>query len=92
MNFIHPSADVADCKIGDNTRVWQFVVILKGASIGCDCNICAQVLIEGDVVVGDGVTIKSGVQIWDGTRIGDGAFIGPNATFTNDPFPRSLEL
>ena len=89
MNFIHPSADVADCRIGDNTRVWQFVVILKGASIGRDCNICAQVLIEGDVIVGDGVTIKSGVQIWDGTRIGDGAFIGPNATFTNDPFPRS---
>jgi dTDP-4-dehydrorhamnose 3,5-epimerase-like enzyme len=29
------------------------------------------------------------VQLWDGLRIGDGVFIGPNATFTNDLFPRS---
>jgi|TARA_B100000749_G_scaffold71046_1_gene53399 acetyltransferase-like isoleucine patch superfamily enzyme len=48
-------------------------------------------LIEGDVIVGDRVTLKSGVQLWDGTRIEDDVFIGPNATFTNDAFPRSKE-
>jgi acetyltransferase-like isoleucine patch superfamily enzyme len=87
--FVHPLADVADCRIGDRTRVWQFVVVLKGASIGSDCNICAHSLVEGDVVVGDRVTVKSGVQLWDGTRVHDDVFIGPNVTFTNDMFPRS---
>ena len=87
--FVHPLADVAECRIGDRTRVWQFVVILKGASIGEDCNICAHSLVEGDVVVGDRVTVKSGVQLWDGTRLHDDVFIGPNVTFTNDLFPRS---
>lgn len=87
--MIHELADVADCEIGANTKVWQFVVILSGARIGADCNICAHVFIEGDVVVGDRVTVKSGVQLWDGLRIGDDVFIGPNATFTNDRFPRS---
>lgn len=87
--FVHPLADVADCTIGERTRVWQFVVVLKGAAIGADCNICAQTLIEGDVQVGDRVTLKSGVQLWDGLRIEDDVFIGPNVTFTNDPFPRS---
>ena len=87
--FVHPSADVAECTLGDGSRIWQFVVILKGARIGRDCNICAQTLIEGDVILGDRVTVKSGVQLWDGTRIGDDVFIGPNATFTNDPYPRS---
>lgn len=87
--FVHPLADVAECSIGARTRVWQFVVILKGATIGADCNICAQTLIEGDVEVGDRVTVKSGVQLWDGLRVEDDAFIGPNVTFTNDPFPRS---
>ena len=87
--MIHRLADVADCKIGSGTRVWQFVVILAGARIGADCNICAQVLVEGDVIVGDRVTVKSGVQLWDGIRLGDDVFVGPNATFTNDPFPRS---
>jgi UDP-2-acetamido-3-amino-2,3-dideoxy-glucuronate N-acetyltransferase len=89
MSFIHPLADVAESQIGQGTRVWQFVVVLKGAKIGADCNICAQTLIEGDVVIGDRVTVKSGVQIWDGSVIGNDVFIGPNATFSNDLYPRS---
>jgi len=91
MSFIHPLADVAECSLGEGTKVWQFVVILKGATIGRDCNICAQTLIEGEVVVGDRVTVKSGVQLWDGTRVEDDVFIGPNATFTNDRYPRSKQ-
>ena len=87
--FVHHLADVASSDIGANTRIWQFVVILQGARIGADCNICAHVLIEGDVVIGDRVTVKSGVQLWDGLRIEDDVFIGPNVTFTNDKFPRS---
>ncbi len=89
MSFIHPLADVAESQIGQGTRIWQFVVVLKGAKIGADCNICAQTLIEGDVVMGDRVTVKSGVQIWDGSVIGDDVFIGPNVTFSNDLYPRS---
>ena len=91
MRFIHPLADVASSEIGEGTRVWQFVVILEGASIGRNCNICAHTLIEGNVVIGDNVTVKSGVQLWDGTSIESDVFIGPNATFTNDPYPRSKE-
>lgn len=89
MSFIHPLADVAESQIGQGTRIWQFVVVLKGAKIGAYCNICAQTLIEGNVVIGDRVTVKSGVQIWDGSVIGDDVFIGPNATFSNDLYPRS---
>lgn len=75
--------------VGRGTRIWQFVVVLAGARIGEDCNICSHCFIENDVVVGDRVTIKSGVQLWDGLRVGDEVFIGPNATFTNDKNPRS---
>ncbi|MDD4927942.1 MAG: WxcM-like domain-containing protein [Gallionella sp.] len=87
--FVHHLSDVQTTEIGNRTRIWQFCVVFKGAKIGANCNICAQVLIENDVVVGDNVTIKSGVQLWDGVRIEDNVFIGPNATFTNDLFPRS---
>lgn len=89
MSIIHPTSNVATCQIGKGTRIWQFVVILEGAIIGKECNICAHTLIEGDVIIGDKVTVKSGVQLWNGTRIESDVFIGPNATFTNDPFPRS---
>lgn len=82
---------LADCKaiIPQTTNVWQFCVVFPDAQIGENCNICANVLIENDVVIGNNVTVKSGVQLWDGTTVEDNVFIGPNATFTNDLFPRS---
>lgn len=87
--FIHQLADVQSSNIGDGTRIWQFVVVLAGAKIGQDSNICSHCLIENDVVIGDRVTVKSGVQLWDGLRVGDDVFIGPNVTFTNDKYPKS---
>jgi UDP-2-acetamido-3-amino-2,3-dideoxy-glucuronate N-acetyltransferase len=89
--YQHPQAIVESPSIGDNTRIWAFSHILPNARIGKDCNICDHVFIENDVIIGDRVTIKCGVQIWDGIRIEDGVFIGPNATFTNDTFPRSKQ-
>lgn len=91
MVTIHPLADVQSVKIGDNTFIWQFCVILKQAIIGSNCNINCNVFIENDVVIGDNVTIKPGVQIWDGVTIEDNVFIGPNVTFTNDLVPRSKQ-
>ncbi len=89
--FFHPQALVETDRIGPGTRVWAFAHVLRGAAIGAECNVCDHVFIENDVVVGDRVTIKSGVQLWDGVRLEDDVFVGPNATFTNDPFPRSRQ-
>lgn len=87
--FIHATSDVKSSNVGMGTRIWQYVVVLDGAEIGRDCNICSHCLIERDVVVGDRVTIKSGVQLWDGVRLENDVFVGPNVAFTNDMFPRS---
>jgi UDP-2-acetamido-3-amino-2,3-dideoxy-glucuronate N-acetyltransferase len=89
VHFIHNLADVATEDIGDGTKIWQFVVVMKGAKIGSGCNICANCFIESEVVIGNDVTVKSGVFIWDGVEIGDEAFIGPCVAFTNDIRPRS---
>jgi len=89
MGNVHALADVQAKDVGEGTRIWQFCVVLPGAKIGANCNLCASVFVENDVVVGDNVTIKNGVQLWDGLRVGNGVFIGPNVTFTNDRFPRS---
>lgn len=87
--FVHPSGLCETESIGSGTRVWAFAHILPGAKVGVDCNICDGVFIENDVIVGDRVTVKCGVQLWDGVRVESDVFIGPNATFTNDRFPRS---
>lgn len=89
--MIHHLSDVQTNSIGQKTKIWQFSVILKGAKIGENCNICAHTLIENDVLIGDNVTIKSGVHIWDGITIEDNVFIGPSVVFTNDKYPRSKQ-
>ncbi len=90
--FIHSNAIVEPgAALGGGTRVWAFAHILPGAKIGQDCNLCDGVFIENDVVIGDRVTIKCGVQVWDGIHLDDDVFVGPNATFTNDEFPRSKQ-
>ena len=92
MNYFkHPQALVESESIGANTRIWAFTHILPGAQIGEDCNFCDHVFVENNVVIGDRVTVKCGVQLWDGLRIENDVFIGPNATFTNDLFPRSKQ-
>ena len=88
---VHPLADVGSSEIGEGTCIWQFAVVLRGARIGRDCNICAHTFVEGGVIVGDRVTVKSGVFLWDGLVVEDDVFLGPNATFTNDAHPRSKE-
>lgn len=90
-SFIHPQALCESTQIGEGTRIWAFAHVLPGARIGSECNICDGVFIEDDVIVGNRTTIKCGVQLWNGVRLGDDVFVGPNATFTNDPFPRSRE-
>lgn len=87
--MIHSLSDVQSKQIGQNTNIWQFVVVLAGAKIGDGCNICANCFVENDVVVGNNVTVKCGVQLWDGVTLEDNVFVGPNATFCNDKYPRS---
>ncbi len=87
--MIHKLSDVATINIGKQTNIWQYCVILKGAIIGSNCNICSHVFIENKVIIGNNVTIKNGVQLWDGITLEDNVFIGSNVTFTNDNKPRS---
>jgi acetyltransferase-like isoleucine patch superfamily enzyme/dTDP-4-dehydrorhamnose 3,5-epimerase-like enzyme len=87
--YCHPQGLCESETVGEGTRIWAFAHVLPGAQIGRNANICDGVFVEGDVVLGDNVTVKCGVQLWDGLRVRDNVFIGPNATFTNDLFPRS---
>lgn len=91
MSFIHKLSDVQSVNIGESTRIWQFVVVLKNAIIGSNCNICAHCFIENDVIIGKNVTVKCGVYIWDGITIEDNVQVGPNVTFTNDKYPRAKQ-
>lgn len=87
--MIHPLSDVKSNKIGENTNIWQFCVVLPEAQIGDNCNICSHCFIENEVKIGNNVTLKNGVFLYDGITVEDDVFIGPNATFCNDRYPKS---
>lgn len=87
--YCHPHALVETTAIGAGTRIWAFVHILPGATLGQGCNICDHCFIENQVRIGDHVTLKSGVYLWDGITLEDQVFVGPSVVFTNDMRPRS---
>ncbi len=87
--MIHPLSDCQNSHIPSSTNIWQFCVVLPGAQIGENCNICSHCFIENDVHIGNNVTIKCGVQIWDGITIEDNVQVGANVSFTNDKYPRA---
>ena len=86
--MIHKLAD-CQAKIPESTNIWQFCVVLPGAQIGGNCNICSHCFIENEAVIGNNVTIKNGVQIWDGIILEDNVFVGANVSFTNDRYPHA---
>ena len=87
--MIHPLSDCQTANIPESTNIWQFCIVLPGAQIGENCNICSHCFIENNVKIGNNVTVKCGVQIWDGIELEDNVMIGSNVTFTNDKYPRA---
>jgi len=87
--YIHPKALVESNSIGKGTQIWAFVHILKGAVIGCNCNIGDHCYIENEVKICNNVVIKNGVSIWNSVTLENNVLIGPNVAFTNDLLPRA---
>ena len=88
--FVHPKGTVDEgASVGAGTRVWANAHVMAGAQVGKGCNLGETVFVEAGARVGDDVTIKNGVHVWEGVEVGDKCFLGPNATFTNDLWPRS---
>ncbi len=86
----HPTAIIDDgALIGENTAVWHFSHIMKGALIGQNCVIGQNVFIASDVMIGNGVKIQNNVSVFSGVICEDDVFMGPSCVFTNVINPRS---
>ena len=88
--FVHESSYVDDnVLIGENTKIWHFCHIQKGARIGNNCSIGQNVNISNNVKIGNGVKIQNNVSVYEGVELEDGVFCGPSCVFTNDLTPRA---
>ena len=88
--YIHATAEVhEDADIGAGSMVWNWSKVRENTKTGINCNIGQCVYIDTGVVMGDACKVQNGVSVYQGVRLGDKVFVGPNATFTNDRFPRA---
>jgi UDP-2-acetamido-3-amino-2,3-dideoxy-glucuronate N-acetyltransferase len=84
IHFIDPTA-----RIGQRVKVWHFAVILADVVIGDDCSIGSGAEIGRGSIIGARTRISSGVFLPSGSKVGADVFIGPNATFTDDKYPKA---
>lgn len=88
--FIHESSYVDEgVKIGRGTKIWHFVHILAGTTIGENCSIGQNVMIGPNVTIGSGCKIQNNVALYEGVELGDDVFCGPSCVFTNVNTPRA---
>ena len=87
--MIHKSAYIEDSEIGEETNIWHFVHVRKGAKIGKRCNIGKGVYIDTNVKIGDRCKIQNFATLYQGLKIGSDVLIGPHVCFTNDLYPRA---
>ena len=66
--------------VGKGPVVMHYATINAGASIGNNCIINSQVLVEHDVVVEDHCHIATGATINGGSSVGRSSFIGSGST------------
>jgi len=87
---IHPSAIVdAGATLGEGTRIWHWVHVCAGATIGRDCSLGQNVFVGNRVRIGNNVKIQNNVSVYDNVTLEDDVFCGPSMVFTNVINPRS---
>ena len=87
----HPSAIIDDgAVIGKDSRIWHFVHVCSGASIGERCSLGQNVFVGNKVVIGNDCKIQNNVSVYDNVTLEDGVFCGPSMVFTNVYNPRAF--
>jgi UDP-2-acetamido-3-amino-2,3-dideoxy-glucuronate N-acetyltransferase len=88
--FAHPTAVIDEgAMIGNETKIWHFSHVLKGARIGLRCSLGQNVNVDGGSVIGNNVKIQNNVSVYAGVVIEDDVFLGPSCVLTNVTNPRS---
>lgn len=86
-------ADVSPiAEVGEGTKVWGLAQVRENARIGASCVIGRGAYVDTGVLIGDNCKIQNDALIYAPAQIGNGVFVGPAVVFTNDKFPRAMNL
>lgn len=88
--YAHETAIIdAGAEIGEDSKIWHFVHVCSGATVGSNVSLGQGVFVGNDVVIGNGCKIQNNVSVYDSVTLEDGVFCGPSVVFTNVYNPRA---
>ncbi|MEQ8603721.1 MAG: acyltransferase [Marivibrio sp.] len=89
--FIHPSAVIDDgVEIGADVKIWHFVHVLSGTTIGEGTILGQNVMAGPRVAIGAACKVQNNVSLYESVTLEDEVFCGPSCVFTNVMTPRAF--
>ena len=75
--------------LGERFQCGHGALVREACTIGDDCSIGSNSVLEFQVTLGRGVRLHSNVFVPEHSILEDGAWLGPNVVVTNAPYPTS---
>ncbi|MCU1447370.1 MAG: N-acetyltransferase [Cryobacterium sp.] len=90
---IAPTADVGPrAVVGTDVTVWHLAQVREDARVGSGSSLGRGAYVGPGVILGANCKVQNYALIYEPAVLGDGVFVGPAAVFTNDAFPRAINV
>jgi len=87
------TADVApSAVIGEGSSIWHLAQVREDAVLGTNCIVGRGAYIGTGVTMGNGCKVQNYALVYEPAVLEDGVFVGPSVVFTNDHFPRAINV
>ena len=90
---IAPTADVDPrATLGRDVTIWHLAQVRENAQLGDGCSLGRGAYIGPGVILGENCKVQNYALVYEPAILGDGVFVGPGVVFTNDAFPRAINV
>lgn len=92
-DHIAATADVdSRAEIGSDVTIWHLAQVREDARVGAGCSLGRGAYVGPGVILGANCKVQNYALLYEPAVLGDGVFVGPAAVFTNDAFPRAINV
>ena len=79
-------------KVGPGSLVWHLAQIREYAQVSSGCIVGRGAYVGPGVIIGRNCKLQNYALIYEPALLEDGVFVGPAVVFTNDSYPRAINL
>jgi len=78
--------------LGSGSQIWHLAQVREHARVGPGCIIGRGAYIGPGVILGRNCKVQNYALVYEPAVLEDGVFVGPGVVFTNDVFPRAINV